>query len=165
MKERAALEKINEQQKIEEQRLQKWQTHLDKTGGFNKFSLPCPSCRKPMPFDATNPETNQKLTRIFGNYFHPECIKKKKQIFVTLHPVSYSGEPVVQSGFSPVIRSGGEPMTVMSGLEPSIIQSGEETKVVESSGDTMIQSGYSPIYYFGKKNLDKTSKKAGKVSS
>ena len=125
-----------------------------------------------MLFDVTNQETNQKLTKIFGNHMHPECIKKKKQIFVTLRPVSFSGKPVVQSGFSTVIRSGGEPMVIMSGLEPvvqsgfpSIIHSGEETKVVESSGDTMIQSGYSPINYFGKENLDKNSKKAGKVSS
>ena len=56
-------------------------------------------------------------------------------------------EPVVQSGF------------------PSVTQSGEETKIVESSNGTMIQSGYSPINYFGTKNLDKTSKKTGKVSS
>ena len=102
-----------------------------------------------MLFDVTNQETNQKLTRIFGNHIHPECTKKKKQIFVTLRPVLFNGKPVVQSGFSPVIRSGGEPMIVMSGLEPvvqsgfpSILQSGEETKVFESSGGNMIQSGY-----------------------
>jgi len=109
-----------------------------------------------MLFDAKDQKTNQKLTRIFGNHIHPEYIKKKKQIFVTLRPVLFNGKPVVQSGFSPIIRSDGEPMVVMSGLEsvvqsgfPSITQSGEETKVFESSGGNMIQSGYSHNYYFG----------------
>jgi hypothetical protein len=158
--------KIAEEQKNKEQRLQKWQTNLEKTGDYNKFSLPDPNYRKPMLFDAKDQKTNYKLTRIFGNHIHPECIKKKKQIFVTLRPVLFSGKPVVQSGFSPIIRSGGEPMVIMSGLEPvvqsgfsSIAQPGEETKIVESSGGNMIQSGYSPNYYFGKKNLDKISKK------
>ena len=104
---------------------------------------------------------------------HPECrIKSEKQKHIILRPLSISGEPVLQSGFSPIIRSGGEPMIVLSGLEsvvqsgfPSINQSGEETKIVESSNGTMIQSGYSPTYYLGTKNLDKTSKKTGKVSS
>ena len=103
----------------------------------------------------------EKIQILSGNYAHTECIKKKKQIFFTLTPVSYSVEPVVQSGFSPIIRSGGEPMIVMSGLEPvvqsgvpSANQSGKETKVVESSGYTIIQSGYSSTYYFGTENLD-----------
>ena len=172
-KEMDAIKKTAEEQRTEEQRLQKWQTNLEKTGGFNKFSLPCPHCRKPMLFDATEPEINQKIKSLFGNYVHSGCrLKNEQPKLVTLIPVSYSGEPVIQSGFSPVIRSGGEPMIVMSGLEPvvqsgfpSIIHSGEETKVVEPSGGTMIQSGYSPTYYFGTKNLDKNSKKAGKVSS
>jgi len=115
----------------------------------------------------------EKGKSLFENYMHSGCRPKNEQPkCVTLIPVLYSGEPVIQSGFSQVIQSGGEPMIVMSGLEPvvqsgfpSIIQSGEETKVVESSGGNMIQSGYSPNYYFGTKNLDKTSKKAGKVSS
>ena len=33
------LEKITEKQRVERHRLDKWQKKLDKTGGFNKFSL------------------------------------------------------------------------------------------------------------------------------
>jgi hypothetical protein len=172
-KEMEAIKKTAEEQRTEEQRLQKWQTNLEKTGCFNKFSLPCPHCTKPMLFDAIEPEINQKIKSLFGNYIHTECrLKNEQPERVTLIPVSYSGKPVVRSGFSPIIRSGGEPMIVMSGLEPvvqsgfpSITHSGEETRVVNSSGGNMIQSGYSPICYFGTKNLDKASKKTDKVSS
>jgi len=165
--------KTAEEQRTEGQRLQKWQTNLEKTGGFNKFSLPCPYFGKPKFFDATDQEINQKISKALRNDMHPECrIESEQQKPIILRPLSISGEPVSQSGFSPIIRSGGESMIIMSGLKPvvqsgfpSIIQSGEETKVVESSNGNMIQSGYSPIYYLGKKNLDKTSKKAGKVSS
>ena len=137
------------EQKNNEKRLQKWQNNLEKTGGFNKFSLPCPGCRKPMLFDAIDPEINQKLTKVFGKYVHPECMQKRPKL-VTLSPVSYSGTPIVRSGFSPFIRSGGEPSIVMSGLEPvvkpgfpSVVQSGEEFKVFVSNGDPIYQSGVS----------------------
>ena len=129
--------KTAEKQRTEGQRLQEWKTRLNKTVGFNKFSLPCPSCRKPMLFDITNQETNQKLSKIFGNYMHSECKTKSEQVrHVTLRPVLFSGEPVVQSGFSPIIQSVGE------------------TKVAESSGGPVLQSGYSPYYYFGTENLN-----------
>jgi len=121
--EKADIEKTREQERIRSQRLQKWQTLLEKTGGFNKFALPCKYCKTSVFFDATDPETHQKLSRIFGNYIHAECIKKKKQMFVTLHPVSFSGTPIMQSGFSPVIQSG-------------------EVAVV-SSGTPVMQSGFS----------------------
>ena len=128
--------KTAEEQRTEGQRLQKWQTNLEKTGGFNKFSLPCPYCGKPKSFDATNKEINQKISKTFGNYMHPECKTKSEQPkHVTLRPVSFSGEPVVQPGFSPTIQSGGE------------------TKVAESSGGPVLQSGCSPCYYFGTENL------------
>ena len=167
------IKKTVEELRTEEQRLQEWQKLMNKTRGFNKFSLPCPQCEKPMLFDANKQEIYQKINQTFGNYTHPECkSKSEQQEHVILRPVSISGEPVVRSGFSPIILSGGEPMVTMSGLEPvvqsrfpSVTQSGEETKIVESSNGTMIQSGYSPINYFGTKNLDKTSKKTGTVSS
>jgi DNA repair exonuclease SbcCD ATPase subunit len=142
--------KIAEEQKNKEQRLQKWQTNLEKTGGFNKFSLPCLYCGKPKVYDATDQEINQKISNALRNDMHPKCrIKSEKQKNIILRPLSISGEPVLQSGFSHIIQSGGEPMIVLSGLEPvvqlgvpSILQSGEETKVFESSGGNMIQSGY-----------------------
>jgi len=79
IKKEAALKKIAEEQSTEAQRLQKLQILLDKTGGFNKFSLPCPSCTKPMLFDATDQETRQKIHTIFGNYTHTECKQNEKQ--------------------------------------------------------------------------------------
>jgi len=132
-KEMDAIRKTAERQRTEEKRLQKWQKHLDKTGGFNKISLPCPHCRKPILFDANEPEINQKIKSLFGNYVHYGCrLKNEQPTLVTLRSVSFSDEPVVRSGFSPVIGSGGEPMVIMSGIKPvvqsgfpSIIQSGE----------------------------------------
>ena len=132
-----------------EKQLQKWQEKLEKTGGFNKFSLPCPHCRKPKLFDATEPELNQKLTRIFGNYMHPECRQKKPEL-VTLIPVSYRGTPVVRSGFSPVIKSGGEPKVIMYHLEPVVqsgfpatIKSGDESDVFVTNDNPILRSGVS----------------------
>jgi len=127
--------KIAEEQKNKEQRLQKWQTNLEKTGDYNKFSLPCPYCGKPKFFDATDQEINQKISNALRNDMNPECrIKSEKQKHIILRPLSISGEPVLQSGFSPVIRSGGESMVVMSGLEP-VVQSGFPS-VTHSGGET-----------------------------
>jgi len=80
---------------------------------------------------ATEPEINQKIKSSFGNYAHSECrLKNEQPELVTLIPVSYSGEPVIQSGF-PIICSGGEPI------------------VVQTSGEPVVQSGYPPVYYSG----------------
>jgi DNA repair exonuclease SbcCD ATPase subunit len=79
MKKEKVLKKIAEEQNTEAQRLQQLQTFLDKIEGFNKFSLPCPSCTKPMLFDATDQETRQKIHTIFGNYTHAECRQNEKQ--------------------------------------------------------------------------------------
>ncbi len=51
-----ALQKRTEEQRTEGQRLRKLKILLYKTGGFNKFILPCSSCRKPMLFDVTIPK-------------------------------------------------------------------------------------------------------------
>jgi hypothetical protein len=121
---------IAERQKNKDQRNQKtW----NKNDSFKKVSTPQTIFRKAKLVGATD----------------LKIIKQQKP--VTLIPISISGGPVIKSGFSPIIRSGGEPMVIMSGLEPvvqpgfpSVTQSGGETKVVNSSGGTMTQSGYSP---------------------
>lgn len=133
-----AINKTLEELRTEEHRLQEWQTLLNKTRGFNKFSIKCPRCSKPLLFDVTDPETYQKINQTFGNYTHPECkLKGEQQKHIILRPVSLSGEPVIQSGFSPVIQSGGEPI------------------VVQSSGEPVVQSGCSPVYYSGAKVFNK----------
>ena len=77
-----------------------------------------------MLFDANNQETYQKINQTFGNYMHPECrVKSEQQKHVILRPVSLSGEPVMQSGFSPVIQSGEQVMSVVSSGVP-VLQSG-----------------------------------------
>lgn len=134
------INKTVEELKAEEHRLQEWQKHLNNTRGFNKFSLPCPHCEKPMLFDANNQEIYQKISQAFGNYSHPECRpKSEQQKHVILRPVSSSGESVMQSGF-PIICSGGEPI------------------LVQTSGKPVVQSGYSPCYYSGTEILDKNGK-------
>ena len=134
-KEMEAIKKTAEGQRTEEQRLQEWQTRLNKTGGFNKFSLPCPHCTKPMLFDATEPEINQKIKSLFGNYIHKKCrLKNEQPELVTLIPVSYSGEPIV-------VECSGEPV-VRSGISP-IIRSGKELYVFGPNGDPVSQSGVS----------------------
>jgi len=141
------IKKTVEELRTEKHRLQEWQKLLNKTQGFNKFSLPCPHCEKPMLFDANNQETYQKINQTFGNYMHPECrVKSEQQKHVILRPVSLSGEPVIHSG-SPIIQSGGEPI------------------VVESSGKPVMQSGYPPCYYSGTEILNKNGKKGVTVSS
>jgi hypothetical protein len=165
------LNNTAEEQKIEKQRLQRWQTMLEKTDGFNKFFIPCNVCKKPVMIDVTTPEIRKKLNLIFQNYRHPECDKKEKQkprkvslvpyTPITLRPASdtditprpcpISDLPVVQSGYIPiakpwkeakVVQSIGE-FIIQSGCSP-ITQSGAESFVVESNGQPNIQSGYSP---------------------
>ena len=105
------IKKKDEQLKIEDQRLREIKKPLEKNGFLNISSLPCPKCTKPMLIDPSNPEIYNKLKSCFGNYTHADCILKNEQPKrVTLQPVSYSGEPILQSGFSPIIPSGGEPM-------------------------------------------------------
>jgi hypothetical protein len=141
------INKIKKEQKDERLRLQKWQINLEKTGGFNKFLLPCPDCGKPMLFDITNKEIYEKIKGIFGNYIHHGCIKNKQPIKLHLNPLS--GEPIIQSGFSPIIQSNIEKISVdpngghvvQSGSP--IIQSGEKEKVVMSGGEPILQSGFS----------------------
>ncbi len=100
------IKKTEEQQKIEGQRLRKWQINLEKNGFLNYFSLPCPHCKRPKFFDASDPKINQKIKSLFGDCMHVECrLKNELPKRVTLHPVSYSGEPVFQSGFSPYYHS------------------------------------------------------------
>ena len=133
-----SINKTVEELKAEEHRLQEWQKLLNKTRGFNKFSLPCPHCEKPMLCDANNQERTKKISKTFGNYIHPECrLKVEQQKHVILRPVSCSGEPVLQSGFSQIIQSGGEPI------------------VVQTSGEPVVQSGCPPVYYFGAKVFNK----------
>ena len=67
-KELATIIKIYKDLKILGQQLQEWNKLLDETEGFNKFSLLCPHCSKPMFFDAANPETYQKLIKIFLSF-------------------------------------------------------------------------------------------------
>ncbi len=124
-----------------------------------------------MLFDITNNGIYEKINEIFGNYMHCECIKNKQQRHVILRPVSCSGEPIVQSGFSPTIQSGGEIMIAKPIAEPNvqsgypILQSGEEVKLVADDPEPVFQSGFSPSYYSGMGNFDKNSKKGSKFSS
>jgi len=105
------IKKKEKQQKSEAQRLHEMQKSLEKNGFLNYFSLPCPHCTKPMFFNASEPEINKKIKSLFGNNIHAECrLKNEQSKRVILTPVSYSGGPILQSGFSPVIPSGGEPM-------------------------------------------------------
>jgi len=145
------IKKTEEQQKIEGKRLRKLQIIVEKNGFLNHFSLQCPRCTGPIFFDASEPEIKQKIKSLFGNYMHPECRpKSEQQKHVILRPVSLSGEPVIQSGFSPIIQSGGEPIVVecsgepvvRSGISP-IIKSGEELEVFGSNGESLSQSGVS----------------------
>jgi len=78
---------------------------------------------------------------------HPECIKNIQLERITLHLDSHSSEPIIQSGFSP------------------IIQSGEKVKVVTSGGGPVLQSGFSNSYNSGIRNFDKNNKNKSKVSS
>ena len=130
---------IEEGQKAERQRLEKLQTHIRKTEGFNKFSLPCSYCRKPMFFDAADPDTHQKLDRLFGNDMHIECRSKFEQRNPTvLIPVSYSGEPILQSGFPQINQYGRETIgddpnvnpSLQSGFSPTIISSENNRKLL-----------------------------------
>jgi len=148
---------IEEGQKAERQRLEKLQTHIRKNEGFNKFSLPCSYCRKPMFFDAADPDTHQKLDRLFGNDMHIECRSKFEQRNPTvLIPVSYSGEPILQSGFPQINQYGRETIgddpnvnpSFQSGFSPTIISS-DEVKTIESSSEPVMQSGYSQIIQSG----------------
>jgi len=149
--------KIQKEQRAEGQRLEKLQTRIRKTRGFNKFSLPCSYCRKPMFFDAADPDTHQKLDRSFGNDMHIECRSKFEQRNSTvLIPVSYSGEPILQSGFSRIIQSGRETIggnpniepSMPSGVSPTLISS-DEVKTIENRGEPVMQSGYSQIIQSG----------------
>jgi len=145
------INKKVEELRAEDQRLQEWQKLLNKTRGFNKFSLLCPRCEKPILFDASKQEIYQKINQTFGNYTCPECRpKSKQQKHVILRPVSLSVEPVIQSGFSPIIQSGLEPIVVECSGEPVvrsgislIIQSGEELDVFGPNCEPVSQSGVS----------------------
>lgn len=123
-KELAAIIKIYKDLKILEEKLQEGNKLLDETEGFSKFSLPCPRCKGSILFDASKPEIKQKIKSLFGDIMHPECrLKNEQPKRVTLKPVSYSGEPIFQSGFSPVIQSGEQVMSVGSSGVP-VLQSG-----------------------------------------
>jgi len=77
-----------------------------------------------MLFNAIEPEINQKIKSLFGNYAHSECrLKNEQPALVKLIPVSYSDEPVFRSGISPIIRSG------------------EKLDVFGPNGDPVSQSG------------------------
>ena len=126
------------------------ETSLEKTGGFNKFSLKCSYCGKNEFFDATDQEINQKISMALRNDIHPECrIESEQRKPIVLRPILCSGELSIQSGFSPVIKSGRERIMVDSNVEP-VVQSGspsvqfiDEVKTVESSGGPILQSGFS----------------------
>jgi len=162
--------KTAEEQRTDERRLQQWQINLENTGGFNKFSLPCPGCGKPMLFDINNKEYYKKINEIFGNYMHFECIKKKQQKDAISRPILSSGEPIIQSGFSPTIQSSREIMMAKPITEPivksgyPILQSGEQVKLVIADAAPVLQSGFFDSYCSGLVNFDKNSK-GSKVSS
>ena len=107
-----------------------------------------------MFFDAADPDTHQKLDRLFGNDMHIECRSKFEQRNPTvLIPVSYSGEPILQSGFPQINQYGRETIgddpniepSMQSGHSPTLI-SGDEVKAIENSGEPVYQSGYNTYY-------------------
>ncbi|UCF13555.1 MAG: hypothetical protein JSW06_04665 [Thermoplasmatales archaeon] len=142
------IDKVKEEQKAESKRLENLQKKLRGAWCSNKFLLPCPNCKDPMLFDTNNPEINQKIRKIFGNYTHPECRTRYEQKKpVILSPFLSSGEPNVQSGVQPIVISD------------------EKVNVAENSGDPVYQSGFTRFYASGMENFDKTSSKSNAFSS
>ena len=66
--------KIAKEQRTLGQRLHKLETSLEKTGGFNKFSLTCPYCTKNDFFDAKDNKIkiNPKISKALRNDIPPE---------------------------------------------------------------------------------------------
>jgi len=140
--------RTKEELKAEEQRLQKWQTQLNQTDGFNKFPIQCKICGKPKLMDASDPETKQKLRKTFGNTVHTECRIKNQQLMpLVLRPISFSGVPVPPYGFSPNIQFG-----------PGV-------GFFHCSGEPFTQSGYSKGNYFVTKDPNKNTENGFKSSS
>jgi hypothetical protein len=127
------MSKIDEQQQIEDQRLRKWLQILKKNGFLNQFTLPCPQCKKPMYFDASQPEIQEKIKPMLKDYVHRSCNPERIQstTHVTVHPVSYSSGTIIQS----------EGTIINNKVSPTdmIIQS-----------ESVYQSGYSPIMHSGR---------------
>jgi len=145
------IEKISERQKNQAERLQKWQTNLEKTNGINKLTSQCIICHKTGLIDANDKEYKQKIKPIFKNYMHPECKKRFEQQkpIILYPPASISSEPIIQSGSIPVIQSGipintiatsGIPV-VQTGSKP--VQYNKNTKTIENMDTAFIQSGLS----------------------
>jgi hypothetical protein len=130
-KEWVNINKTKIEQQSEGKRLKKWESRLNK-------------------------ETYEKSIDNIINNLKSLNLKNKQQRTIILKPITCSGEPVIQSGFSSNIQYNKEDIMVKSDVDP-VVQSGEKVKVGTSGREPVIQSGIPRTNSSGIGNFDKIS--------